>query len=585
MFGIGKIRCTRLSTSRRILYSLVVIFLVGASNVEGQSQYPLLLETIQETYDRYTDTWNEESTISYAYDQTGRLINQTTKAPDPCKTDCPDYENTLFAKNIQTWAFDKNGLETRHTETNYRWQKTNNTPWVLQIQYQSTRKTSYNGDSLITDQVFSHVYPAIEYQTGTSSTYTEHYEYNNDRQEILHTTLTENISQNYQSGRLNKTAYSYQNGLLQSESETRREFSKEDTTYYYNALTTYIYTASKMLESSTSESNSNGSIYRSKSQITYNAAGQKTKDESFYWDFGTGDWAYLSFKTYEYNPSGTIKQDVTTYLNDGTNYTVTTTEYDEVGKTSVETSNLYDNNMTFIKQVYKSYYEWVNDTDYRNTTVSEYGIWSYLQQNEKNSEGNPLIYKFESARFELDSSFRESSLYQDLYEYDNAGHLINRKETRVAYDADSLISEGCCGWLFEAESVYSNRCDGAPLTSIRTQNNYVPGTESEFYSEPLVTRQLNKYTNSVCAGDEEAPTAMTVYPNPSSGTINIASDILAHYNTRLSLVSADGKLISTMTSPVSSSFSMDLTGIAPGIYILRLENESAHDEQKVVVLP
>ncbi|MDZ7608885.1 MAG: hypothetical protein U5K79_25670 [Cyclobacteriaceae bacterium] len=69
---------------------------------------------------------------------------------------------------------------------------------------------------------------------------------------------------------------------------------------------------------------------------------------------------------------------------------------------------------------------------------------------ETTTDGQPLTYRIENHYFSPDSSSSESSLFRTLYEYDNSGALIRIRETRVAYNQDSIIIPGCCGKQFKA---------------------------------------------------------------------------------------------------------------------------------------
>jgi hypothetical protein len=241
--------------------------------------------------------------------------------------------------------------------------------------------------------------------------------------------------------------------------------------------------------------------------------------------------------------------------------------------------------MVFISENYHTIIEWINDQSSKTTTFRADGIFSYLYLTQSDASGKPLLFRYETQNYTPDNSFLQSSLTQTIYEYNNVGALVRTRETRVAYDADSLISGGCCGWLYEAESLFTSRCDGVTASKSRRQYNYVSGTEGEIEPYPIMNREYYTYTPAACDFEENEENQLTVYPNPSTGSANITSDLLTLQDTRLILVTSDGKLIRQTFTPITTELAIDFTGLAPGLYIIKLENGSSHAEERVVVIP
>ncbi|MDZ7607638.1 MAG: T9SS type A sorting domain-containing protein [Cyclobacteriaceae bacterium] len=278
-----------------------------------------------------------------------------------------------------------------------------------------------------------------------------------------------------------------------------------------------------------------------------------------------------------------MQRSVTTTPENG-NFRVVTVDYNESGKQTMELQELYDAQMNLIMVESKNTTVWYNKQSFESTVIRAEGVYVYANISETTTDGQPLTYRIESQSFSPDSSSSESFLFSTLYEYDNSGALLRTRETRVAYNQDSIIIPGCCGKQFEAESVFTNRCDGTAISKTRRQINYITDTPGDIEAYPELTRELYLYTESICELGGEEPMSLLVFPNPSSGAVTISSELLSQSETRLTILTTDGKLIRQMQTPISTSLALDFNTMTGGLYILRLENGSNHAEEKVLII-
>jgi len=567
---------------RRFVPLITIPFIFIIQN-PAKAQQPLLLESINQSFNYKIDTFETESTTTYAYDQFSRLINKTRKGPELCNN-CTDYLQAELDAETENWTFNTIGRETYYSDIVKWWRKNEpQNPWKLQTTRIDTRKTTYNEDTLVIEKVVTTEYPPSDWQSFNTTINTEKYSYDNSRQITRHFELYETANNSYASGRLQKTNYSYENDLLKSEYYTTRSFSNGDTLDYTNTLIAYAYNSSQELQSKETDYDYNGSRYKSRQLFIYTSGGQIVREESYYFNTSINDWSFTMSSDYEYYNTGIIRKVIGTKSTNGNNYAVVTTDYNELGKQVYQKEDLYDDQMVLISENYQTITEWMNNQSSKTTTFRADGIFSYLYLVESNTSGKPTIQRFETQNYTTDTLFLQSSLTQTAYEYDDGGDLVRTRETRVAYDADSLILGGCCGFLYEAESLFTSRCDGLSASKTRRQYNYIPGTEGDIHPLPQFTREFYKYTPSGCGYEEDQKNILTIYPNPSAGSFNIASDLLALKNTRLLLATSDGKMVREMSTPVTTMMCLDMTGIAPGLYIVRLENGDQYSVERIVL--
>ncbi len=563
-----------------MLSAIVLISFMFQNPVKAQE--PLLLESVNQTYNYTTDTFEIENTTTYAYDQDSRLINRTRKGPELCM-DCTEYLQEELDSETENWVFNSFGRETYYSNVMKLWRKNEpQNPWELQTTSLETRKTTYNEDTLVVERVVSAEHPHSDWQSSQTYDFTETYQYNNSRQVTQKISQYEITNNSYVSSEIQKREYTYENNLLTVETYSTQSLSNGEPTGFTNTTITYSYNSSQQLQSEVMDYDYHGSRYKSRKLYFYNTFGNVIREEGYYFNTYINDWIFSMSSDYEYYNTGIIRKSIGTTTN-GNNFTVTTTDYNESGKQVFSKDELYNDQMVLISENYHTITEWLNDKSSRTTGFGSDGIYSYLYLTEFDASGKPLLFRYETQNYTPDSSFLQSSLIQSIYEYDNGGDLFRTRETRIDYDADSLIMSGCCGFQYEAESLFASRCDGVTASTTRRQNNYITGTEGDMEPNPIFTREFYKYTPSVCDVEENEKISISVFPNPSFDAVNISSELLTLKNTRLLLVTEDGKMVSQTSTPITTTMSLDMTGIAPGIYIIRLENGDLHATERIVI--
>lgn len=571
----------------RFLVVIWVTLFIFHSKLNAQK--PLLLESTHQHFDSLTQTWSDDLKYIYSYDQNGNLIQQTRKNLNICLENCPYYSTWEFAQVNEYWKYnDKNQEEWNYNESLTYHRQDGQHQWELDINSKSSRITRYNEDSLILFHERKDEYPAIEeWQVGYTSTNTQQFEYNNYRKPVLAVEAYEYIGDQNHSGQITKTKYDYNGELKVLQKLTQRDYSDGDTTFYRNETIQYFYLSNGQIDYSLSETMWTNyqdipSYSNSKQTHTYNSQGNLEREDNYNWNFNTLAWELITYTSYTYNPGGTIKEsEQRSWKDDNTHIQINRYTYNDVGKIVLVVNELYDQNEIFIKELFRSYTTWYNDISHKSITSSESGIYSYLFFREYNSNNKLLNQEFEFVNYGTDSMFLESSLIKSVYTYDQSGYLLKINETRVSYDQDSLIAVGCCGFLYESEEIYENRCDGAPLIVSKEQWNYIPGTNGAFNTEPILTRQINTFNRSLCNDDEIEYSPMVLYPNPTTGPIRIKSDLLNEKNTKITLTSMDGNMVKSTIAPITRELNMDLIGLAPGIYVIRLINDTGHSEGRI----
>ncbi len=100
-----------------------------------------------------------------------------------------------------------------------------------------------------------------------------------------------------------------------------------------------------------------------------------------------------------------------------------------------------------------------------------------------------------------------------------------------------------------------------PRTS--TNNGYVATLRDQLLSTTAVAEQA----------------ALTLYPNPAHGTalVRVAA------SSKLALLDGLGRVVRTAAVPAGATYTLDLAGLAPGIYALRARVEEKQSVQRLVV--
>lgn len=101
-----------------------------------------------------------------------------------------------------------------------------------------------------------------------------------------------------------------------------------------------------------------------------------------------------------------------------------------------------------------------------------------------------------------------------------------------------------------------------------------------------VTWNLNKSNLGIQSQTHENSIALKIYPNPTTDVINFNLDLLAAAKISINLTDVNGKIVRQISEREASSgvskISMDLTGLARGIYVATIRIDGASYTQKLV---
>ena len=103
----------------------------------------------------------------------------------------------------------------------------------------------------------------------------------------------------------------------------------------------------------------------------------------------------------------------------------------------------------------------------------------------------------------------------------------------------------------------------------------------EFDDDDSYIKGLLKFSSSTLGINDLTKTNISIYPNPTNNIINVN---LGEVNspTNYSLYSIDGKMIGDNNTVNNNSFSIDLTDMAIGIYILKIKSENSTNTFKII---
>lgn len=73
--------------------------------------------------------------------------------------------------------------------------------------------------------------------------------------------------------------------------------------------------------------------------------------------------------------------------------------------------------------------------------------------------------------------------------------------------------------------------------------------------------------------------SITIYPNPSSGLVNITNPLITQ---TLTLYDLSGKIVYQMDEPSLTTVSIDISTFQNGIYLLRLKNENGVQIHRII---
>ena len=128
-------------------------------------------------------------------------------------------------------------------------------------------------------------------------------------------------------------------------------------------------------------------------------------------------------------------------------------------------------------------------------------------------------------------------------------------------------------------TLYDLLADGT-ISTISSIAEFDSGTFNNGWAETYI-KGLVKVSSSTAGINDLTKTNISIYPNPTNNIINVNLGEVTS-PTNYSLYSIDGKMIEDNNTVNSNSFSIDLTDMAIGIYILKIKSENSINTFKII---
>ena len=184
-----------------------------------------------------------------------------------------------------------------------------------------------------------------------------------------------------------------------------------------------------------------------------------------------------------------------------------------------------------------------------------------------------LMYRFEAGEFsgefvslDLDT-LEETVVFTFPSGFDTWGGALAYRQGQNKF----LVGAG--------NTLYDLLADGS-VSTISSIAEFDSGTYNGGWSETYI-KGLVKVSSSTAGINDLTKTNISIYPNPTNNIINVN---LGEVNspTNYSLYSIDGKMIGDNNTVNNNSFSIDLTDMAIGIYILKIKSENSTNTFKII---
>ncbi len=77
--------------------------------------------------------------------------------------------------------------------------------------------------------------------------------------------------------------------------------------------------------------------------------------------------------------------------------------------------------------------------------------------------------------------------------------------------------------------------------------------------------------------------ALSIYPNPASGLLHVESDLPGQGITELSVYHISGTLLLQTNSTQTGTYTLDVSRLGTGVYILRLRKDQNMANQRFII--
>ncbi len=258
------------------------------------------------------------------------------------------------------------------------------------------------------------------------------------------------------------------------------------------------------------------------------------------------DWNFYYYSLSEYDRRGRVTSITNFDYNSGRGNREIN-EYNEKDQVVFEKKQFWDLETS----------SWANQLEYEAVYVRDTILLSYIY------------------RFEWDSNENQYLRYFTLEnEYDEDLFLIRKTESQKGLNYDNGE-----GFFASVETVYNNRCDGAIISSTINEinNNNAP---TPYLGRKITNSYYEKAPCNITTGVENN---LVIYPNPSHGEINVYNRESFGSST-IAVVNQTGQVVYQDTMVLNNYFSLDLTGLQAGLYVLKIKNGLTETSRKFLLL-
>lgn len=229
-----------------------------------------------------------------------------------------------------------------------------------------------------------------------------------------------------------------------------------------------------------------------------------------------------------------------------------------------------------------------NDNAYYSMGVL--GDQFYLSGSTENNN-NYFLKKFNTSSMGMETSFGENGLVESDFGFDNEKPFFtlvsNNKVYQIGAVQDPQSNFGLTSHRFDGAKDLTFGTNGFNTTSIADNLTHYPSAAMFYGTERLlVLNNLSlsmacyRIQNILKVEDLYGQTRFQIVPNPASTTLQISG--MKSEKTQVEILDLTGKLIKNFKVVIDKQ-NLDLTGIAKGIYIIKIKTNNYEETKNLIV--
>lgn len=223
---------------------------------------------------------------------------------------------------------------------------------------------------------------------------------------------------------------------------------------------------------------------------------------------------------------------------------------------------------------------WAKDPDKTSTLIdpgtTDYVAWDERFQMSRTVDGSKIIY----AWMDTDPTLSEVNVYPDIYVkmFDVATATLGPKINLTAgtdYDAMNY-------WMYLADITF----DKGSYYQVHISTSTLQTNSNNPVDHEYITGVYLDETGNLIASVNDLPldAAIAMYPNPTSGELNISFNNIAAGNYNVSVYNTIGSLVLNQNMNVNGAVirTINLNDLPNGIYMVQVSNENGSTTKKVI---